>query len=122
MPEHHQMSLPLLTLEQAQAEGRAVLEKAHKQGRFIPNMHAAMAHVPGLLEIYLAGYDTLRRHALGQWGDLSIGGDGPLDEVHRDQLTRLRVDTANLDFLQKLASRLRAREIMTLPSLKPELP
>lgn len=63
MPEHHQMSLPLLTLEQAQAEGRAVLEKAHKQGRFIPNMHAAMAHVPGLLEIYLAGYDTLRKDA-----------------------------------------------------------
>lgn len=62
------------------------------------------------------------RYALGKWGDLSIGGDGPLDAVHRDQLTRLRVDAANFDFLQKLASRLRAREIMTLPSLKPELP
>lgn len=63
MPEHYQMSLPLLTLEQAQAEGRVVLEKAHKQVGFIPNMYAAMAHVPGLLETYLTGYDTLRKDA-----------------------------------------------------------
>jgi len=61
MSNEYRMTLPLLTLEQADPQGKAVLEKAHKQTGAIPNMYAAMAHVPGLLDTYLTGYNALRK-------------------------------------------------------------
>ena len=55
--------LPMLTLESAPPEGRAVLERARQQIGMIPNMYGYMAHIPGLLETYLFGYDKFRRES-----------------------------------------------------------
>jgi len=53
-------SLPLLTLTSAPPDAHAVLARAKQQIGMVPNMYGYMAHVPGLLETYLSGYDSLR--------------------------------------------------------------
>lgn len=52
--------LPMLTLESAPPEARVVLERAKQQVGMVPNMYGYMAHIPGLLETYLFGYDRFR--------------------------------------------------------------
>lgn len=57
------MDLPMLTLESAPPDARVVLERARQQVGMVPNMYGYMAHVPGLLETYLFGYDRFRRES-----------------------------------------------------------
>lgn len=63
MSAKFQMSLPPHTLTSESPRIRGVLEKAHKQVGFIPNMYAMMANSPGLLETYLTGYDRFRKES-----------------------------------------------------------
>lgn len=54
-------SLRPVTLDQADPDQKAVLERAQKQVGFIPNMYANMVNVPAVLDTYLHGYDLFRR-------------------------------------------------------------
>lgn len=63
MPNTATTDLPMLTLDSAPPEARAVLERARQQVGMVPNMYGYMAHVPGLLETYLAGYDRFRQES-----------------------------------------------------------
>lgn len=63
MTTHATADLPVLTLENAPPEARVVLERAKQQVGMVPNMYGCMAHIPGLLETYLFGYDRFRREA-----------------------------------------------------------
>lgn len=60
MTSEYRMTLPALTLETAEPEARAVLERAKAKVGFIPNMYTGMAQLPGLLETYLDGYERFR--------------------------------------------------------------
>lgn len=60
MLSEYKITLEPLTLENAEGNARAVLEKAKKQTGFIPNMYARMAHSPALLDTYLDGYAAFR--------------------------------------------------------------
>ncbi len=61
MLAEYRITLPPQTLETADARARAVLEKAHKQVGFIPNMYANMVHSPAVLDTYLDGYAAFRK-------------------------------------------------------------
>ena len=61
MTAHYKLALPAKTLENADPHAKAVLEKAKSRVGFVPNMYAAMVNSPGLLEIYLDGYDRFRK-------------------------------------------------------------
>lgn len=63
MLSEYKMTLQPQTLETAQGRTRAVLEKAHKQVGFIPNMYANMVQSPGVLETYLDGYAAFRKES-----------------------------------------------------------
>lgn len=56
----YQIPLAAVTLEGADAEAKAVLERAQAQVGFIPNMYARMANQPDLLDTYLRGYAAFR--------------------------------------------------------------
>jgi len=57
------MTLSPVTLENADADARPVLEEARHRLGFIPNMYADMANAPGLLSTYLHGYRWFREHS-----------------------------------------------------------
>lgn len=61
MTADYKLSLPAKTLENADPNAKAVLEKAKAQVGFIPNMYATMVNSPGLLETYLDGYSRFRK-------------------------------------------------------------
>lgn len=61
MTAEYKLTLPAKTLENADPQAKAVLEKAKAQVGFIPNMYAGMANSPGLLETYLDGYQRFRK-------------------------------------------------------------
>lgn len=61
MTSEYQMTLPLVSLDNASPQARPVLERAQRAIGFIPNMYAGMAHSPGLLETYLDGYERFRK-------------------------------------------------------------
>ena len=63
MESEYKMTLSLQTLETANAEGRAILEKAQAQVGFIPNMYKGMVNSPGLLDTYLFGYAAFREQS-----------------------------------------------------------
>lgn len=46
--------------ETVEGPARALLDQAHKQLGFVPNMYALMANAPGLLSTYLHGYSLFR--------------------------------------------------------------
>jgi len=50
------LDLPRLSLDTAEGAAKDILERAKKEGGFIPNMYADMANLPGYLETYLVGY------------------------------------------------------------------
>lgn len=60
---HARSSLPMLDLDTAPPAARAVLERASRQVGMLPNMYRNMAHVPGLLETYLFGYERFRNES-----------------------------------------------------------
>lgn len=60
MLAEYQMTLPAQTTETAEPKGKALLESAHANMGFIPNMYARMANSPGMLETYLSGYAAFR--------------------------------------------------------------
>lgn len=53
MLSEYPLTLAPKTLDDADSDARAVLEKAKAQVGFIPNMYARMANSPGLLATYL---------------------------------------------------------------------
>lgn len=63
MTSEYKLSLPAKTLDNAEPEAKAVLEKAKAQVGFIPNMYAYMVNIPGLLDTYLEGYGYFRKDA-----------------------------------------------------------
>ncbi len=63
MKSEYRMQLPPVRLASAEGAAREVLERARAQIGFVPNMYANMAHFPGLLETYLAGYAAFREGA-----------------------------------------------------------
>ncbi|MET4102824.1 putative peroxidase-related enzyme [Roseovarius sp. MBR-38] len=63
MTAEYQMTLPFLTVDDAEPQARAVLEKARAQVGFIPNMYAGMVNSPGLLATYLDGYERFRKQS-----------------------------------------------------------
>ncbi|HEX7937249.1 MAG TPA: carboxymuconolactone decarboxylase family protein [Paraburkholderia sp.] len=54
------LSLPLVAPDTSDARAKEVLETARKQAGGIPNMYAAMANYPALLDTYLHGYRLFR--------------------------------------------------------------
>lgn len=61
MSAEYKLSLPFQSLETADPNAKAVLEKAKAQLGFIPNMYAGMANASGLLDTYLDGYARFRK-------------------------------------------------------------
>lgn len=61
MSSEYKMTLSLTTLDDADPRTRSVLQRAKAQLGFVPNMYAAMANSPGLLETYVGGYDRFRK-------------------------------------------------------------
>ncbi|MFC3677159.1 carboxymuconolactone decarboxylase family protein [Ferrovibrio xuzhouensis] len=61
MSAEYKLSLPFQSLETADPNAKAVLEKAKAQLGFIPNMYAGMANASGLLDTYLVGYARFRK-------------------------------------------------------------
>jgi len=57
------LTLAPQTLDDADPEARAVLEKAKAQAGFIPNMYPRMVNSPGLLATYLDGYARFRQQS-----------------------------------------------------------
>lgn len=54
------LDLAPLTVGTASGAARSMLETARSRLGFVPNMYANMAHSPGLLATYLAGYEAFR--------------------------------------------------------------
>lgn len=63
MSDTYKMTLNLATTANAEPDAKAILDKAQQQVGFIPNMYAAMANLPALLQAYTAGYDLFRKAA-----------------------------------------------------------
>lgn len=63
MLSEYPLTLAPKTLDDADPDARAVLEKAKAQVGFIPNMYARMANSPGLLATYLGGYARFRQQS-----------------------------------------------------------
>jgi len=63
MTAEYKLNLELIPLEEAEGEAKSVLEKAKANVGFVPNMYAAMANAPGLLDTYLHGYDHFRKNS-----------------------------------------------------------
>lgn len=61
MTSEYKLTLSPKTLDNADPQAKAVLEKAKAQVGFIPNMYAYMVNSPGLLETYLDGYARFRK-------------------------------------------------------------
>jgi uncharacterized peroxidase-related enzyme len=61
MTNRYLNSLSALSLDNASAAQKEILETAQKQVGFIPNMYANMANVPGVLSTYLHGYGLFRK-------------------------------------------------------------
>ncbi|MGL1834295.1 carboxymuconolactone decarboxylase family protein [Rhodocyclaceae bacterium SMB388] len=60
MLAEYQLTLPPVTLDNAEGPAKEVLQKALKQVGFIPNMYGNMANSPGVLNTYLDGYAAFR--------------------------------------------------------------
>jgi uncharacterized peroxidase-related enzyme len=60
MPDVFQSTLPLRTPDDPDPAVSAPLAKAQKEIGMVPNMYAAMANLPALLETYSAGYERFR--------------------------------------------------------------
>ncbi len=57
----HQLTLTLLETEAAEPAAREVLEATREALGFVPNMYAAMANSPALLDSYVHGYGQFRQ-------------------------------------------------------------
>jgi uncharacterized peroxidase-related enzyme len=55
------LSLSPVTVASATAQSRGLLEDAQRRLGFVPNMYAAMANSPGLLDTYMHGYARFRQ-------------------------------------------------------------
>ncbi|HDR9319756.1 TPA: peroxidase-related enzyme [Burkholderia vietnamiensis] len=60
MNETAKLDLPLVSPDTTDARAKEVLESARKQAGFVPNMYAAMANYPALLDTYSHGYRLFR--------------------------------------------------------------
>jgi uncharacterized peroxidase-related enzyme len=61
MTAEYKMTLAPQTLDTAEGEARAVLDRALTEVGSIPNMYANMVNSPGLLRTYLDGYKAFRK-------------------------------------------------------------
>lgn len=57
----YKMQLPLIGLEGASEDQKALLEVAKRENKMIPNMYKAMANSPALLDTYMHGYTLFRQ-------------------------------------------------------------
>jgi len=64
MSSVYRISLKPVNRDEAEGEAKTVLDKAEAQVGFIPNMYAAMANSPGLLDTYLHGYEHFRKNSV----------------------------------------------------------
>ena len=60
MKSEYKTTLPLISINNAEPEAKALLEAAQKKMGFVPNMYGAMANSSGLLNTYIQGYDAFR--------------------------------------------------------------
>ncbi len=60
MQAEYKLTLPALVAEQAEPPARTRLAEARSSLGFVPNMYAAMANSPGLLDTYVHGYGRFR--------------------------------------------------------------
>lgn len=63
MSAEYKITLPAITLENADQKAKPVLERALKEVGFIPNMYTYMVNSPALLETYLNGYGLFRKES-----------------------------------------------------------
>jgi uncharacterized peroxidase-related enzyme len=63
MQAGHKVNLQLLNEENAEPLAAERLKDAKAKLGFVPNMYAAMANSPGLLDTYIHGYDRFRQHS-----------------------------------------------------------
>lgn len=56
----YQITLPQVSIENADNRGKALLEEVKKKMGMIPNMYANMANLSSMLETYVAGYNLFR--------------------------------------------------------------
>lgn len=63
MTSEYKMTLPPVTLENADDKSRPVLDRALKEVGFIPNMYTYMVNSPVLLVTYLHGYGLFRKES-----------------------------------------------------------
>lgn len=63
MKDTPSLTLPPVTIDNADATAKSLLEDAQRRLGFVPNMYANMANSPGLLETYMHGYARFRQHS-----------------------------------------------------------
>ena len=63
MKETPNLSLPPVTIATANEQARSLLQDAQHRLGFVPNMYAAMANSPGMLETYMRGYTVFRQES-----------------------------------------------------------
>ncbi len=63
MQAEYKLSLSPQTAASAASPADAILEGTQSQLGFVPNMYAAMANAPGLLDTYRQGYDHIRQRS-----------------------------------------------------------
>jgi uncharacterized peroxidase-related enzyme len=61
MESKRRLTLDLRTVEDAEPQAAELLEHAKRRNGVVPNMYAAMANAPGVLDTYLHGYDLFRK-------------------------------------------------------------
>ncbi len=61
MSAEYKLSSPPVTLDNADAKAKPLLESAKANLGFVPNMYAHMAKAPGVLDTYLHGYALFRQ-------------------------------------------------------------
>jgi alkylhydroperoxidase family enzyme len=61
MAPNRRLTLDPRTVEDAEPQAAELLEQAKRKNGMVPNMYAAMANAPGVLDTYLHGYDLFRK-------------------------------------------------------------
>ncbi len=63
MASNRRLTLDPRTVENAEPRAAELLEQAKRKNGRVPNMYAAMANAPGVLDTYLHGYDLFRKNS-----------------------------------------------------------
>jgi uncharacterized peroxidase-related enzyme len=63
MASNRRLTLDPRSVENAEPRAAELLEQAKRKNGRVPNMYAAMANAPGVLDTYLHGYDLFRKES-----------------------------------------------------------